>query len=402
MSAGDVSATEAVAESIRRLRIVHETTNCVAAWNDDALTTAGELDRGRTRGAPVGRMHGLPITVKDWIDVAGMPCTGGYTEHRDRMPAHDATAVARLRAEGAIVIAKTAVQVDSELFGPVFNPHDPARSPGASSSGEGAAVGSGASPLGLASDSGGSIRLPAAWCGAVALKPSAGRVPTTGHFPRVGDHSDGRTQIGPMTSSVSTLIAALDVITGPDGRDAGIAPVPLGDPAAVNIGTLRVGWSLGDETWTTTPAVRDAVTGCLRTLEELGATIVGEVAHDFSNALDITERYWKRAFGTSDNAEIEGQLADWDRYCSRMLRVTQDTDVMVLPATADVAPLHRAVGAADYIFMLPASLTGAPVVVIPVATDAGLPIAVQVVAPRWNDHVALRAAQVLEGAHRAL
>ena len=402
LATGAVSAVEVVTEYQRRLRLVDDATNCVAAWNDGALEVAARLDRALANGEPVGRLHGVPFTVKDWVDVNGMPCSGGFVECRDRIPAHDATVVARMRDQGAIVLAKTAVQVDSELFGPVFNPHDGTRSPGGSSSGEGAAVGGGGSPIGIASDSGGSIRLPAAWCGAVALKPSAGRVPTTGHFPRVGERSDGRTQIGPMSSNVAALIEILDVIAGPDERDAGVAPVPFGDPSKVGIAGLRVGWSGGDATWATTPAVAQALTGSIAVLEARGATIVGEVPHDFSNALDITQRYWKRAAGASDNAEIERQLMDWDRYGTRMLQAMRDVDVVLMPATADVAPHHRPMRATDWVFMLPASLTGSPVVVLPVASDEGLPIAIQVVAHRWQDHVALAAAQAVEGSVPAL
>jgi Asp-tRNA(Asn)/Glu-tRNA(Gln) amidotransferase A subunit family amidase len=123
------SAREAVKTSLARLRALHEVTNCVAAWNDEeALARADVLDRAWERDGPVGPLHGLPITVKDWIDVAGLPCTGGYVECRDRMPEADATVVARMRAAGAIVLAKTTVFEDSAIFGPVRHPRDPTRS----------------------------------------------------------------------------------------------------------------------------------------------------------------------------------------------------------------------------------------------------------------------------------
>ena len=152
---------------------MHEITNCVAAWNDeDAMARADMLDRAAERDGPVGPLHGLPITVKDWIDVAGLPCTGGYEECRDRMPEADATVVARMRVAGAIVLAKTTVQEDTALFGPVRNPRDPTRSPGFSSSGSAAAVAGGGCPLALGSDSGGaSASRP---CGA-ARRPSSRR-----------------------------------------------------------------------------------------------------------------------------------------------------------------------------------------------------------------------------------
>ena len=137
---GEVTASEVVATWLGRLRRADELTNCVAAWADDAATeNAAALDRSWRPGAALGPLFGVPFTVKDWIEVAGLPCTGGFVECRDRMPAADATVVSRMRAAGAVVIAKTAVQVDSELFGPVLNPHDPTRSPGGSSSSANAA-----------------------------------------------------------------------------------------------------------------------------------------------------------------------------------------------------------------------------------------------------------------------
>src|SRR5205085_3837020 len=155
-------------------------------------------------------------------------------------PRDDATVVARLRAAGAIVIAKTAAGDRNEVYGVTRNPHDPTRSPGATSSGEAALVAGGASPLGIGSDSGGSIRLPAAWCGVAGLKPTAGRVPNSGHFPRIGAVHDGRTQIGPMARHVDDLALALDVIAGFDGLDPGVVDIPLGSLADVALSRLRV------------------------------------------------------------------------------------------------------------------------------------------------------------------
>src|SRR5258705_6771563 len=124
------------------------------AWSDDAavLEAAHAADRALTDGSVVpGQLYGVPITVKDWIDAAGFPCAGESARHRDRRPDRDATVVARLRGAGAIVIAKTAAGDRNEIYGATRNPHDHARSPGASSSGEGALVAAGASPLGIGS-----------------------------------------------------------------------------------------------------------------------------------------------------------------------------------------------------------------------------------------------------------
>jgi amidase len=131
-------------------------------------------------------------------------------------------------------------------------------------------------------------------------------------------------------------------------------------------------------------------------LQALGATVVGEVSQYFDEAFDITVRYWKRKENALPRDDAERHLVDWDRYRTRMLVAHDGVDTVVMPATASVAPPHRAMTAEDYIFTMPASLTGAPAVVVPVAEDDGLPIAVQVVAARWRDHVALRVAGALE------
>jgi amidase len=301
-----------------------------------------------------------------------------------------------MRAAGAVVIAKTTVQVDSPLFGPVRNPHDPTRSPGASSSGEAVAVGGGASPLGLASDSGGSIRLPAAWCGAVGLKPTFGRVPVTGHFPRVGERSDGRTQIGPIGATVRSVVDAFAVIAGPDGRDAGVPPVALRDPATVRAETLRIGWTFGDDTWSPTSAVRAVVEDSVQRLADAGASLAGEVDFRLDESFDITRRYWSRCRGTLPADDAERHLVDWDRYRARMLDELREVDVVLMPATADVAPLHRPIGETDFIFTLPASLTGAPAAVLPVRSASTLPVAAQIVGRQWCDDVVLCVAGLLE------
>src|SRR5262249_44356183 len=135
LRAGDLRSIDVVRQCLDDLAVLRERTNCVAAFDTEraqreALLRDEELDRGEVRGP----LHGVPITVKDWIDVAGLPCTGGWVQAADRQPSHDATVVARLRAAGAIVVAKTTVQPESELFGVVRNPHDLTRSPGGSSS----------------------------------------------------------------------------------------------------------------------------------------------------------------------------------------------------------------------------------------------------------------------------
>ncbi len=199
-----------------------------------------------------------------------------------------------------------------------------------------------------------------------------------------------------MGACVHDLFAVLRVIAGPDGRDAGCSPVPLRDPDVVDITRLRIGWACGDASWTVSPGVRDEVERSVARLAGLGATVVGEVPQHLDEALDVTRRYWARVRGELPADDAQQHLVDWDRYRARMLEAHREVDAVVLPAAAAVAPVHRPMAESDYVFTLPASLTGAPAAVVLVGAEGGLPIAVQVVAHRWRDDVALRVAAAVE------
>ncbi len=356
-----------------------------------------EIAAARDRSPVGGVFSGRTVTVKDWIDTTGFVCEGEQSERTGRRPARDATAVARLRAAGAIVVAKTQPGADHAIHGRCHHPADVTRTPGGSSSGEAALIGCGASTLGLGSDSGGSIRLPAAWCGVVGFKPSFGLVPTTGHFPWVGGRVDGRTVIGPMATGVADVSTALRVMAGPDGVDPACFPVPWHDPADVRIDGLRLAVVDPDGRWPVGPSTVEAVDRAVAILVQFGAIEVGAVEGlDLSESLDITVRYWRRAELTG--AQSERQLGDWDRFAGRMHRAARHADVIIGPVVADVAPVHRRLVGEDYVFTLPWSLTGWPAISLPFGVDewTGLPLAVQIAAPRWHDHVVLATAAVLE------
>jgi amidase len=390
----EVRAVDVVGAQLARLQAVHEPTNCIAWCDPDAaLARAVALDAA---AAPVGPLHGVPFTVKDWIDVEGLPCTGGWHARADRIAPSDATVVARMLDAGGVLLAKTTVLVESEVYGPVRNPHDTTRSPGASSSGEAAAIGGGGSVLGLGSDSGGSIRLPAAWCGAAGLKPTFGRVPNTGHFPRVGDRGDGRTVIGPLAAHVADLALVLRVIAGADGRDPGAAPVPVvaagdGDD---DLSTITMAVITGEPGWDPAPELVDAVERAATALTDAGARVAPPLPAHLDEAFDITTGYWDRA--TRTGAEAQRQLEDWDRFRVRMARAAADVDVVVMPVVRERAPLHREMARDDYIFTLPASLTGWPAVVVPLGAVDGLPVAVQLVGKPWQEHRLLGIASAVE------
>ncbi len=381
-----MSVTGGVRIALARLDGVSHLGAVVARDDQAAMAVAAELDRA---GAP-GPLHGMPLTVKDWIDVACLPCEGEMRERSGRLPARDATVVARLRAAGAVVVAKTQPGAHHPVHGQCHHPLDRDRSPGGSSSGEAALIGAGASVLGIGSDSGGSIRLPAAWCGVAGLKPSFGLVPDTGHFPRVGPRFDGRTVIGPMASHVDDLLVPLRVMAGPDGIDAGCVPVVIGDPATVEAFGIRVALIEGEGRWRPADSTLAAVRRAAGALVARGAVVVDDAlpAH-LDQSLEITQQYWGRR--SLSGIDIDRHLFLWDRLVGRMTRAASTFDVVIGPVVADVAPLARPITGEDYVFMLPYSLAGWPAVSVPVGNDhaTGMPLAVQVAAPRWNDHVAL-------------
>lgn len=397
LAAGEVSALEVARTHLAALHDVHARTNAVPWFDDDrALADAALVDRQFAARGVVGPLHGLPITVKDWIDVEGFPCTGGYADAAGRRPGRDATVAARLRAAGAVVLCKTVVWGGDDERDRVRHPFDASRSAGGSSTGEAVVTATGASPLGIGSDSGGSVRLPAAWCGVYGLKPTAGLVPTTGHFPRVGALSDGRTQIGPLSHDLSLIETALHVMAGPDGVDAGVVPVPVGRSAGVDLAGARFA-VVDDGRWAPQAAIADAVESAAVLLQRAGLRRHEWSAPWLVDAMDITRRYWDRT--TLTGADAERQLQDWDRFRSRCLRAMDEVDLLVTPASPIVAPVHRPIGADDFAYTLPASLTGGPALVVPAGVDEdGLPVAVQIIGRPWEDHRVLVAARLLDGA----
>jgi len=410
---GERTAVEVVRDLLDRLDRLTPVIGAVAAVDRErTLAEAAEADR-RLRAGKARALEGVPFTVKDWIDVAGWPISGSVTAShpgdRERRPAVDASAVARLRGAGGVMLAVTRAWADSPAYGPTRNPHEPSRNPGGSSSGAAALVAACASPVALGSDSGGSIRVPAAWCGVAGLKPTFGCVPLTGHFPRLGALEDGRTVIGPLAKTVDDLAVVMAQIAGPDGLDAGVAPVPLGDPGEVDLSALRVGvvppydfagtpgvppHEICD--FAGTPGVGGGPTAVAASaLLAAGAAIVDDKVPDGRDeALELTRRYWARAELTG--SEYVRVLWDWDRFRRRMLVVTAGIDVVICPAAAESAPPWREWTETDYQWTLPWSLTGAPAVVVPVGAQGGLPVAVQVVGRPWQDHVALAAARRVE------
>lgn len=407
--AREVTSGEVVAAHLERIAAVNPALNAVVQLDADAaLADARAADADLARGVVSGPLHGVPFTVEDWIDVGGVICTGADPRYRDRKAREDATAVARLRGAGGVFLGKTNAVTGNEIYGRTNNPHDLARSPSGSSSGEAAIVAAGGSPLGLGSDSGGSIRTPAHACGVAGLKPTMGRVPLTGHFPAINPLSDPRTVIGPLARRVEDLALALSVIGGPDGRDASAVPVPLGDWRAVELAALRVAFYTSHAEADPSPMCRQAAEDAALALAEVVASVEEALPPRIEETYALTRAYWRRPESASwdewegptesplSGMEIAQHLFAWDRFRRALLGFMQRFDVIVTPAMELPAQPHGA-PEGGIAYTLAYSLTGYPAVVLRVGTaDGGLPIGVQIVACPWRDDVALAVAAWLE------
>jgi len=251
LRARDFSSADLVEAHIARIEAVNPSVNgLVADRYEDARKEAEEADIRLASGeAELPPLTGIPCTIKEFIGVKGMPQTGGLLWRKGVVAERDATVVARLRAAGAIILGSTNVpegglwlETYNAIYGRTNNPWDVRRTSGGSSGGEGALVASGATPFGLGSDVGGSIRIPAAFCGTVGHKPTGGLVPNTGHFPEGVLTEDGGRflTVGPLSRCVDDAWTVLKLIAGPDDQDASMKAYELGDPSAVDLNGMVV------------------------------------------------------------------------------------------------------------------------------------------------------------------
>lgn len=412
----EASATEVVEAHLARIAAVNPAINAVVQAAPDAAERARAADAALARGDAVGPLHGVPFTVKDNTETAGVITAAGAPERAAVVPERDATVVARMRAAGAILLGKTncppwgsGVETDNELYGRTSNPHDLTRTPGGSSGGEAAAIAAGASPCGIGTDSGGSVRIPAHFCGVCALKPTQALLPVTGVFDDegpIGAISDPRTQVGPLARTVEDLGLLLRVLAGPDGRDGGVPPVALGDPSAVDVAGLRVAVHADNGISPPTAETAAAVSAAAAALADAGARLREARLPGDGHALTV--EVWASYEGGMSSLDLYRLLRRWDAYREAVLAFMDDHDVVLCPVYPVPAPPHGGTAGAELravelqhaiSYTTPFSLVGAPCAVVPFGVSPeGLPIAVQVVARPWRDDVALAVAALLEAA----
>ncbi len=427
---GEVSASELVDSCLARIEEVNGKLNAVVQFcADRARGEARSADEARARGDSLGPLHGVPMTIKDSLDTEGVISTGGTLGRANFVPDEDATVVKRLREAGAILLGKTNTpeltlhgETDNLVYGRTNNPYDLDKSPNGSSGGAAAIVSSGGVPFDLGSDTGGSIRAPAHVCGIAGIKPTSGRVSRTGHIVPWGMGAlDSLTTIGPMTRYVEDLDLVLRVIAGPDGRDPGLVPMSLLDPADVQLKGLRAAFHSNNGNIEPTAETTAMVHAVASALEEAGVQVEESVPEALKQATPLYESIeyadggaWIQrmldAAGTTQVSEEIGRrqgtvepvssarlmelLEQLDDYRSDMLAYIQDYDIIVCPAAAFPALPHGTwkLGGVyrEYSHTSAYNLTGWPGGVVRAgASPEGLPIDIQIVARPWREDVIL-------------
>ena len=427
-----VEVTEAALERIgRRDPILNSFT---AVTEARALGDARAVDAAIAHGEDAGPLAGVPFAVKNLFDIAGLVTVAGSKIDREGPAATaDATVVRRLAAAGAILVGALNMDeyaygftTENSHYGPAHNPHDPARVPGGSSGGSGAAVGGGLVPLALGSDTNGSIRVPASLCGIFGLKPTYGRLSRAGArlFAASLDH------VGPLARSVGDLAAAYDAMQGPDPDDPVCAGRPI-EPALSEIerGTEGLRIAVAGGYFAGTGAAAEAVARVGAALSAARTVDIPEAARARAAAFVITA-----SEGANLHlADLKARAADFDPmtrdrflagtlvpaawvvqaqrfrrwYREQVLKLFDEHDVLLAPATPCSAPLigqeiieidGRAVPTRPYlgVYTQPLSFIGLPIVAVPLRGPGELPIGVQIIAAPWHESDALRVARVLE------
>ncbi|MFB7981072.1 amidase [Streptomyces vinaceus] len=439
---GEVSAVELVDSHLERIAEVNPRVNAVTQlMAEKARAAAARTDRLRAAGAAPGPLAGVPFTVKETTPVEGVPTTFGVPRFRDLVAPADAPPVARLRAAGAVPIGHANVptlilagmHTRSELFGDTVNPWDPGRTPGGSSGGDAVAVATGMAALGLGNDSGGSVRIPAQFCGVAGLKPSTGRFPADHRVLGPDDPGPASQMLvtdGPLARSVGDLRLAYEVLAGTDPRDPRALPVPLyGKPLP---GPVKVAVVADPGGQGVHPAVAAAVAAAADALRDAGYDVreVADVprmaeALDAYGRITVTEfapswpvvrtllgpggdRYIARAMERTPPAsagELVRLMGTWlgirrswaqflDEYPLLLGPVFTEPPVEPGLESRDGAARDRV--AAGMRLCTVTSFVGVPAVAVPTGLADGLPCGVQLVGRAFREDLCLDAAQAVE------
>jgi amidase len=417
--AGQVTSREVTEQMLARIAADTEVNAVVEVRPEYALAAADQADAAVTEGRGLGPLHGVPMTVKDCFNVAGLHTTWGNPAFAEYVADRDATVVERLQRAGAIVVGKSNVhamladfgQTVNEVYGRTNNPADLGRTPGGSSGGAAAALAAELTYLEYGSDLVGSIRLPAAYCGVYGLKPTNGLVPQRGFqvpgTPDLPSELPNLSTIGPLARSADDLRTALRVTGGPE------APYSweLRPPRHRDLRDFRVGVVTDHPAAPVASEVGDALSGTIDRLARSGAKIVegwpdevdpGEQAEEFSRQVGL---FFALHGGEPTPMTVDELLAtERGRMIARAKwhRYFEDVDVFLCPTSFTVAFPHgsQTIDGQPYdtqvFWIAPASLTGHPALSMPIGrTTDGLPVGGQVIGPWHEDDTAITFAELL-------
>jgi len=463
---GEVSSAEAVEAYLEQIARHNDRLNAIVTLDiEGARRRAAEADEALRRGEVWGPLHGVPVTVKDNYATAGLKTTCSHPPLAGYIPDFDATVVARIRGAGAVVLGKTNLpqiamdyQTRSPLFGVTNNPWDVNRTPGGSTGGGAAAVAAGMTALSLGNDIGGSIRIPAHFCGVYGIKPTENLVSKHGISPGVAKGEAAKCRLvrhlaccGPLARSVADLALSLKVIAGPDLNDPDIPGICLIDSPVKELKDLRIAWidELGEAP--VTEETRSAIQAFAEKLVRAGCTVertgpegfdAAAVWETYGEIMDMElgsynpplMRFMNFLFGwmyrkdapmlrmvypTTFDAYMEA-LTRKDTLTSSLEEFLQEWDAWLCPVSS--TPAYRHIEPRRYFGPYPLydrgvpvdgkevnyyvanssyttvfNLTGSPVVVIPIGyTGEGVPIGVQIVGRRWCDMELLAVAEMLD------
>jgi amidase len=456
-----ISALELLEFCLARVEKLNPTYNAVVALDvEGARRTARAADEALARGRNLGPLHGLPMTIKDAFEVAGMPTTCGFEELRHYRPDRDAASVARLRQAGAVIFGKTNLptgatdhQSYNSLFGVTRNPWNPDRTPGGSSGGSAAALAAGMTTLELGSDIGGSIRVPAHFCGVYGHKPSYGTVSVRGHIPPPPGHllKVDLAVAGPLARSARDLELALDLLCGPGDLEEKAIAITLPASRHEDLRDFRVAVWADASSFPLDDACRraiDAYTADLRSLgvnvnEEarpdidpqrcyeiylstlfgiVGAGVPEPVLRAFARAAETApaNRFYEPLLARAVTQSLREWMAmadEREKLCRQWAEFFKDYDVLVCPVTPTVAFPHDTSGTditaqfsrtirvnnepRAYMDNLAwpglVSVANLPATAVPTGRLVdGLPVGLQVVGPYLEDRTPLRFAQLVE------
>jgi Asp-tRNA(Asn)/Glu-tRNA(Gln) amidotransferase A subunit family amidase len=444
-----ISPIELVDAHLERIERLNPALNAFTTVDSECARSNAKVAEAaiaaRSSKDSLGPLHGVPLTIKSSVDVAGLPCECGSALRKGFIPSADATLVARLRAAGAIILGNTnvpeflmAYETDNSLYGRTNSPWDLARTPGGSSGGEAAAIAAGCSAGGVGSDGGGSVRIPAHYVGICGLKPTPGRISSTGHYPPSGGPFVQLGVVGPMARTVGDVARLLEVMAGPDPGDPASAPVPLRRWSEDEIRKLRVAYFEDDGVTPVTPETAAAIRAAAEALRQQGFHVEEWRPENLERVWQLWWNLFGRGIQMAMASTLEGREAElsplfrefrrWvaaekplsatdllntllmrDALRAAFLAKMENFPILLCPACAIPAFKHgernwiisgRNV---EYLKAMSYSqwfnLLGNPAAVVPVGKSPdGLPIGVQIVGRPWEEEAVLVIAAKIEEA----